>query len=61
MDLGQSYGEMAQVLIGSVVSADEPVDLLILAFGVHDLWPARQTAAYLSDVTPGAADGVRRL
>jgi 4-hydroxymandelate oxidase len=54
VDLGQSYGEMAQALIGSVVSADEPVDLLVLAFAVHDLWPSRQTAAYLSDVTPGA-------
>ena len=53
-ELGQSYGEMAEELIGSVVSADEPVDLLVLAFGVHDLWPSRQTAAYLSDVTPGA-------
>jgi 4-hydroxymandelate oxidase len=37
-----------------VVSADEPVDLLILAFSVHDLRPGRQTAAYLSHVTPGA-------
>jgi hypothetical protein len=53
-ELGQSYGEMAQELIGSVVSADEPVELLILAFSVHDLWPSRQTAAYLSGVTPGA-------
>ena len=50
---GQSYGEMAEALIGSVVSADEPVDLLVLAFAVHDLWPSRQTAAYLSGVTPG--------
>ncbi len=53
-ELGQSYGEMAQALIGSVVSADEPVDLLILAFSIHDLRPGRQTAAYLSHVTPGA-------
>ena len=53
-ELGHSYGEMAQALIGSVVSADEPVDLLILAFSIHDLRPGRQTAAYLSHVTPGA-------
>jgi hypothetical protein len=53
-ELGQSYGEMAHTLIGSVVPADEPVDLLILAFSLHDLRPGRQTAAYLSDVTPGA-------
>jgi hypothetical protein len=53
-ELGQSYGEMAQPLIESVVSADEPVDLLILAFSIHDLRPGRQTAAYLSHLTPGA-------
>jgi 4-hydroxymandelate oxidase len=52
--LGQSYGEMAEALIGPVVPADEPVDLLVLAFAIHDLRPGRQTAAYLSHVTPGA-------
>ena len=52
--LGHSYGEMAEALIGSAVSADEPVDLLVLAFSIHDLWPGRQTAAYLSHRTPGA-------
>jgi len=52
--LGHSYGEMAQPLIGSVVSAQEPVDLLVLVFSVHDVRPGRQTAAYLSDLTPGA-------
>src|SRR5437588_468556 len=41
--LGQSYGEMAEALIGSAVSADEPVDLLVLAFSIHDLRPGRQT------------------
>lgn len=51
--LGQSYGEMARSLIDSAVRPDEPVDLLILAFSVHDLRPGRQTAAYLSHVTPG--------
>src|ERR1700689_3555561 len=45
---------MAAALIGSVVPADEPVDLLVLAFSIHDLRPGRQTAAYLSHVTPGA-------
>jgi hypothetical protein len=53
-DLGHSYGEMAEALIGSTVPADEPADLLILAFSIHDLRPGRQTAAYLSHVTPGA-------
>ena len=52
--LGHSYGEMAEALIGPAVSADEPVDLLVLAFSIHDLRPGRQTAAYLSHVTPGA-------
>jgi hypothetical protein len=52
--LGHSYGEMAEALIGPAVSAAEPVDLLVLAFSVHDLRPGRQTAAYLSHVTPGA-------
>ncbi len=53
-ELGHSYGEMAEALIASAVSPDEPVDLLILAFSVHDLRPGRQTAAYLSHLTPGA-------
>ena len=52
--LGHSYGEMAEALIGPLVPADEPVDLLVLAFSIHDLRPGRQTAAYLSHVTPGA-------
>ena len=52
--LGHSYGEMAGALIGPAVPPDEPVDLLVLAFSVHDLWPGRQTAAYLSHLTPGA-------
>jgi hypothetical protein len=51
---GHSYGEMAEALIGPAVSANEPVDLLVLAFSIHDLRPGRQTAAYLSHVTPGA-------
>jgi hypothetical protein len=51
---GPLYAEMAEDLIGSAVRADEPVDLLVLAFAVHDLRPGRQTAAYLSHLTPGA-------
>jgi hypothetical protein len=53
-ELGQSYGEMAAPLIGSAVLPDEPVDLLVLAFSIHDLWPGRPAAAYLSHLTPGA-------
>jgi 4-hydroxymandelate oxidase len=52
--LGHSYGEMAEALIGPAVPAAEPVDLLVLAFSIHDLRPGRQTAAYLSHLTPGA-------
>lgn len=51
--LGHSYGEMAQSLVRTLVPADEEVDLLVLAFSVHDLWPSRATAAYLSHVCPG--------
>ncbi len=53
-ELGHSYGEMAEPLISALVPPDEPVDLLVLAFSVHDLRPGRQTAAYLSHVTPGS-------
>ncbi|MEU7808522.1 2-hydroxy-acid oxidase [Micromonospora chalcea] len=51
--LGQSYGEMTAELIPAVVPPDEPVDLLVLAFAVHDMLPGRATAAYLSHVCPG--------
>ncbi|WP_235437491.1 2-hydroxy-acid oxidase [Micromonospora sp. RV43] len=51
--LGQSYGEMAAELIPALVPPDEPVDLLVLAFAVHDVLPGRATAAYLSHVCPG--------
>jgi hypothetical protein len=50
---GHSYGEMATALMASIVPEDDPVDLLVLAFSVHDLWPGRATAAYLSKVCPG--------
>jgi hypothetical protein len=50
---GQSYGEMAEVLIGDLVTADRPVDLLVLAFAVPDVRPGRATATYLSHVCPG--------
>src|ERR1035438_5031182 len=45
---------MAEALIGPAVPTDEPADLLVLAFSIHDLRPGRQTAAYLSNLTPGA-------
>src|SRR5215207_9778634 len=51
--LGHTYGEMAEELIPAVVLPDEPVDMLVLAFGVHDVRPGRSTATYLSSVCPG--------
>jgi hypothetical protein len=51
--LGHSYGEMGRALVRALVPPEEPVDLLVLAFSVHDLWPSRATAAYLSHVCPG--------
>lgn len=50
---GQSYGEMATALLATTVADAEPIDLLVLTFSVHDLWPGRATAAYLSRVCPG--------
>jgi 4-hydroxymandelate oxidase len=50
---GQSYGEMAADLVAAVVPADEPVDLLVLAFALPDVQPGRATATYLSHVCPG--------
>ncbi len=50
---GQSYGEMAQALLGEVVPAGEAVDLLVLAFAVPDIRPGRATATFLSHVCPG--------
>lgn len=52
--LGQSYGEMAEVLIRELIPDDQPVDLLVLAFAVPDMWPGRATATYLSHVCPGS-------
>ncbi|GAA3303680.1 2-hydroxy-acid oxidase [Dactylosporangium vinaceum] len=45
---GQSYGEMAAVLL-----PDEPVDALVLAYDIPDITPGRATATYLSHVCPG--------
>jgi hypothetical protein len=50
---GHSYGEMAGALVAAVVPAAEPVDLLVLAFAIHDMWPGRATATYLSHICPG--------
>ncbi|PPK68373.1 hypothetical protein V5P93_004521 [Actinokineospora auranticolor] len=51
--VGHSFGEMAEVLLPAVVGPDEQVDLLVMAFAMHDLRLGRATAAYLSDRCPG--------
>lgn len=51
--LGQTYGEMAEQLLPAAVRPDEPVDVLVLAFGVHDVRPGRSAATYLSSICPG--------
>jgi 4-hydroxymandelate oxidase len=52
-DGSHSYGEMAEELIRTLVPADRPVDLLVLAYAIHDVQPGRATATYLSSVCPG--------
>lgn len=49
---GHSYGEMAAALISETIPADQPVDLIVLAFSIHDVVPGRSTAAYLSHLRP---------
>jgi len=50
---GHSYGEMGEVMVDAAVPMDQPVDLLVLAFAVPDVWPERATASYLSHICPG--------
>jgi hypothetical protein len=51
---GHTYAEMTEQLIPALVPAGEPVDVLVLAYGVHDVRPGRSTATYLSSLCPGA-------
>jgi len=50
---GQSYGEMAGMLLAEDMGAQSPVDLLVFAFAVPDVAPWRATACYLSHLCPG--------
>lgn len=51
---GWSYSEMATELIERCVPAQEPVDLLVLAYATPDINPGRNMAALLSERCPGA-------
>ena len=51
--VGHTYAEMAEELIRDVVTEDEPIDLVILTYAMHDVRPGQSTALYLSDVCPG--------
>jgi len=48
---GQSYAELAP--IEAVTSPDEPVDLLVFAYGVPDVQPGRNIALHLASRCPG--------
>jgi hypothetical protein len=50
---GHSYGELAEPLLEAVLPDGAPVDLLVLAYGVHDIRLGRATATYLSSRCPG--------
>jgi hypothetical protein len=50
---GQSFGEMGEPLIEAMASEDNPIDLLVLAFAMHDLRPGQATSTYLSHLCPG--------
>jgi hypothetical protein len=50
---GHSYGELAEPLIEAIAPAESPVDLLVLAYGIHDVRLGRATATYLGSRCPG--------
>jgi 4-hydroxymandelate oxidase len=51
---GWSYSELATALIERCVPAQEPVDLLVLAYSTPDINPGRNMAALLSGRCPGS-------
>jgi 4-hydroxymandelate oxidase len=50
---GQAYAELAAPVVDAVTSAGEPVDLLVLAYGVPDVQPGRNVALHLAAGCPG--------
>lgn len=51
--VGHTYAEMAEALIRDTIRQDEPIDVLVLAYAIHDVRPGQSTALYLSDLCPG--------
>lgn len=51
---GQAYAELAAPVVEAVTSPDEPVDLLVLAYGVPDVQPGRNAALQLATHCPGS-------
>jgi len=50
---GQSYAEMCQPLVEALVTDDRPIDLVVLAYDLHDLRPGQATSVLLSHLCPG--------
>ncbi|GAB3898268.1 hypothetical protein GCM10029964_082430 [Kibdelosporangium lantanae] len=50
---GQAYAQLAAPVIEAVTAIDEPVDLLVLAYGVPDVQPGRHAALHLAAHCPG--------
>lgn len=50
---GHSYAQMGEELVRATVPADEPVDVLVFAHGIHDIRLGQPVALYLSEVCPG--------
>jgi hypothetical protein len=50
---GQAYAELAAPVVEAATMADEPVDLLVLAYGVPDVQPGRNVALHLAARCPG--------
>jgi 4-hydroxymandelate oxidase len=51
---GHSFSEMAEPLIAELApEGSAPLDLLVLAYDLHDLQPGRATATYLSHLCAG--------
>ena len=54
---GHAYAELAEPAIAALTSDGEPVDLLVLAYGVPDVQPGRNTALHLASRCPGRPHG----